>query len=90
MCLGVPGKVIDVDGNTEGLMRIGRVDFGGIVKHVSLAYVPDVVPGDYVIVHVGFAIARLDEDSALETLQTFRELGLLDAEFGLESTGGAT
>jgi hydrogenase expression/formation protein HypC len=47
------------------------------------------MPGEYVIVHVGFAIARLDEESALETLQTFRDLGLLDAELGLESTGGA-
>jgi hydrogenase expression/formation protein HypC len=89
MCLGVPGRVIDVDGDTAGVMRMGRVDFGGIVKVVSLAYVPEVVPGEYVIVHVGFAIARLDEESALETLQTFRDLGLLDAELGLEPTGGA-
>ena len=89
MCLGVPGRVIDVDGDGEGVMRMGHVDFGGIVKHVSLAYVPEVIPGEYVIVHVGFAIARLDEESALETLQTFRDLGLLDAELGLESAGGA-
>jgi hydrogenase expression/formation protein HypC len=89
MCLGVPGKVIDVDGETEGVMRMGRVDFGGIVKQVSLAYVPEVVPGDYVIVHVGFAITRLDEESALQTLQTFRDLGMLDNELGVASTGGA-
>ena len=89
MCLGVPGKVIDVDGDTEGVMRMGRVDFGGIVKNVSLAYVPEVIPGDYVIVHVGFAITVLDEESALLTLQTFRDLGLLDNELGVASTGSA-
>lgn len=80
MCLGVPGKVVEITG--EDLARTARVDFGGVVKEVSLAYVPEVQVGDYTIVHVGFAITRLDEASALETLAMFRELGLLDDELG--------
>ncbi|MEP7115121.1 MAG: HypC/HybG/HupF family hydrogenase formation chaperone [Ilumatobacteraceae bacterium] len=88
MCLAVPGKLIDVSGDTAGLMHMGHVDFGGIVRHVSLAYVPDAVPGDYVVVHVGFAIARMDEESALETLQALRDLGMLEAELGMESEVG--
>jgi hydrogenase expression/formation protein HypC len=78
MCLGIPGEVkqiADVDG-----VRMGKVDFGGIVKDVCLAYVPEVNPGDYVIVHVGFAITRLDEASAQESLALFREMGLLEEE----------
>jgi hydrogenase expression/formation protein HypC len=59
------------------------VDFGGVTKQVCLAYVPEVGVGDYTIVHVGFALARLDETSALETLALFREAGLLDQELGL-------
>jgi hydrogenase expression/formation protein HypC len=58
------------------------VDFGGIKKEICLAYVPEVEVGDYTIVHVGFAITRLDEESAKETLRTFQELGLLEEELG--------
>lgn len=86
MCLGVPGRVTEVFG--EGMARTALVDFGGVEKEVSLAYVPEVEVGDYTIVHVGFAITRLDEASALETLRMFRELGLLDEELG-ERTEGA-
>jgi len=78
MCLGVPGQVIEVF--DEGGTRMATVDFGGVVKKVCLAYVPDVGPGDYTIVHVGFALTRLDEASALETLELFRATGLLDEE----------
>ena len=80
MCLAVPGQVKEI---YEGKgTRMGRVSFGGIVKEVCLAYLPDLVVGDYTIVHVGFAISRIDEESANKTLQTFREMGLLDEEFG--------
>ncbi|AEW99364.1 HypC/HybG/HupF family hydrogenase formation chaperone [Streptantibioticus cattleyicolor] len=80
MCLAVPGKVVDV-GERDGV-RTARVDFGGVVKDVCLAYLPDVEAGEYVIVHVGFALQRLDEESALASLRLFAELGLLDEEFG--------
>ena len=82
MCLGVPGKVEaiwDIDGT-----RMATVDFGGIRKQVCLAYLPEVEVGDYTVVHVGFAITQLDEDSALETLRLFREIGALDQELGIE------
>ncbi|MCL1597941.1 MAG: HypC/HybG/HupF family hydrogenase formation chaperone [Actinomycetia bacterium] len=78
MCLGIPGKVVETAG--EGFMRTGRIDFDGIIKDVSLAYVPDVVVGDYVIVHVGFAITQLDEASAQETLALLRLLDVVDEE----------
>jgi hydrogenase expression/formation protein HypC len=82
MCLAVPGRVEQVweDAGT----RMGKVNFGGIVKNVCLAYVPEVAVGDYTIVHVGFAISRIDEEAAQKTLQTFRELGVLDDEFASE------
>jgi hydrogenase expression/formation protein HypC len=78
MCLGVPGRVEDV-WEANGT-RMATVDFGGVRKEVCLAYVPDVTVGDYTIVHVGFALTKLDEKSALETLELFRSVGLLDEE----------
>lgn len=80
MCLGVPGKVIDIW--EERGTRMATVDFGGVTKSVCLAYLPDIVVGDYTIIHVGFAITKLDEASALETLRLFDELGVLDGELG--------
>ncbi|MGD9960685.1 HypC/HybG/HupF family hydrogenase formation chaperone [Nocardioides sp.] len=80
MCLAVPGRVLSVeekDGTT-----MAQVDFGGLRKEVCLAYIPDVEIGEYVIVHVGFAIQRLDEKSAQETLANFERLGILEEEFG--------
>jgi hydrogenase expression/formation protein HypC len=79
MCLAVPGQVKDIY-QSQGT-RMGRVNFGGVVKEVCLAYLPDLVVGDYTIVHVGFAISRIDEESARQTLETFRHMGLLDEEF---------
>ena len=73
MCLGIPGKVIEV--RDEGGLKMGRVDFGGARKEACLAYVPEVEPGDYVIVHVGFAISHVDEDEALRTLELLAEMG---------------
>jgi hydrogenase expression/formation protein HypC len=78
MCLAVPGQIVSVSG--EGLHRQGRVDFGGVVKDVSLAYVPEAELGDWVIVHVGFAISRLDEREAAETLAHLREIAALAAD----------
>lgn len=65
MCLGVAGRVTRIESNPMG-MTIGRVEFGGVFKDVSLAYVPEVQVGDYVIVHVGFALSKIDEDAASE------------------------
>ena len=74
MCLGVPGQVLSIDENPLG-MTMGTVSFGGIKKEVCLAYVPEVAVGDYVIVHVGFAISRIDEDEAREVFRTLEEMG---------------
>ncbi len=63
MCLAVPGKITSISGD-DPLWRTGQIDFGGVLKEASLAYVPEAQVGDYVIVHVGFAISRLDEAEA--------------------------
>lgn len=78
MCLGIPGKVIEI--YEAAGVRMGKVDFDGIVKEVCLAYLPELQVGDYTIVHVGFAITQLDEESALESLKLFRELGAFEEE----------
>jgi hydrogenase expression/formation protein HypC len=83
MCLGIPGKVIDIFDNDGVLM--GKVDFGGLVKEVCLAYVPEIAIGDYAIVHVGFAITQLDEESAQESLALLRQIGSLAEELGTEA-----
>ena len=92
MCLGVPGKVVKIDENPLG-MTMGRVNFAGITKDVCLAYVPGVRVGDYVVVHVGFAISKVDEAEAertFEYLRTMDELGELQiAQPGDEHAGGA-
>ena len=80
MCLAVPGRVVSTTEQDGTLMA--EVDFGGLRKEVCLAYIPDVQVDDYVIVHVGFAIQRLDEKSAQETLANFDKLGILEEEFG--------
>lgn len=80
MCLAVPGKVISLAERDGTLMA--EVDFGGVRKEVCLEYLPDVECGEYVVVHVGFAIQRLDEESAVATLESFEKLGILEEEFG--------
>lgn len=72
MCLAVPGKILTIS-ESDDLLRLGKVDFEGVVKEVSLATVPDAAIGDYVIVHVGFAISKLDESEAKKTLALIRE-----------------
>ena len=76
MCLAVPGKILSISGE-EPLLRNGRVSFGGIIKQVSLAYVPEARPGDYVIVHVGFALSLLDELEANRVFKNFRQMNEL-------------
>jgi hydrogenase expression/formation protein HypC len=73
MCLGVPGKVIQVEENALG-MTMGRVSFGGVVKEVCLAYAPNVQIGDYVVVHVGFAISKIDEAEAMKVFQLLEQM----------------
>jgi hydrogenase expression/formation protein HypC len=80
MCLAVPGKVVEITG--EGELRMGKVDFSGVQRQACLAYVPEVQLGDYVLVHVGFALCVIDEDEAQATLEALRELGELDSELG--------
>ncbi len=73
MCLGIPGKVVEV--HEQAGLKMGRVDFGGVRKEACLTYTPDVSIGDYVIVHVGFAISRVDEAEALRTLEMLGSMG---------------
>jgi len=74
MCLAVPGKILDIDGD-DPLLRSGRVDFAGIQKRVNLSYVPDAKVGEYVLVHVGFAISVVDEAEAAQVLEYLRQMG---------------
>ncbi len=77
MCLAIPGKVVSISGD-DPLVRMGRINFSGIIKEASLAYVPEVQIGDYVIVHVGFALSKVDEAEAqkiFEYLKQMDELG---------------
>ncbi len=76
MCLAIPGKVIEINYTLQPVM--GKVSFGGIQKEICLAWVPEVKVGEYVIVHVGFAISKVDEKEALETLKMFEDIGNLD------------
>ena len=79
MCLAIPGKVLSLAGN-DPLLRTGNVSFGGVIKQVNLAYVPDVQVGDYVIVHVGFAISRLETREAERVFSYLQELEDLEGD----------
>jgi hydrogenase expression/formation protein HypC len=74
MCLAVPGQIISLSDDTDPLARTGRVNFSGVVKDISLAYVPEAKINDYVIVHAGFALSVLDETEALASLAAFNDL----------------
>jgi len=76
MCLAVPGKILNISG--EDFARTARVSFGGIVKEVSLAYVPEAEVGHYVLVHVGFAISVVDEAEAMKTFEILKQMGELE------------
>ena len=76
MCLAIPGKVLSISGD-DALTRMGRIDFSGVVKPACLAYVPDVKIGDYVIVHVGFALSKVDEAEAQKVFAYLKRIGEL-------------
>ncbi|MEI7744897.1 MAG: HypC/HybG/HupF family hydrogenase formation chaperone [Chloroflexota bacterium] len=78
MCLGIPGRVTEI--RDEAGLMMGKVDFGGVRKDACLAYLPDIALGDYVIVHVGFAISKVDEAEALKTLEILDEMGVMGPE----------
>ena len=81
MCLAVPGKILAIDGN-DPILRSGKVDFAGVLKTVNLSYVPDAKVGDYVLVHVGFAISTVDEAEAVKVFEYLRQMGDLAEELG--------
>jgi hydrogenase expression/formation protein HypC len=80
MCLAVPGKVLSKE--SIGGVEVGQVQFGGIVRQVALGFVPEAEVGDYVMVHVGFAISRIDEEEAQRTYELLEQLGALEEELG--------
>lgn len=84
MCLGVPGKVIELY-QANG-MKMGKVDFGGVVREACLEYLPEIQIGDYTIIHVGFGISRLNEKEARETLELLQQIDMLSSE--LPPSGG--
>ncbi|MBI5281208.1 MAG: HypC/HybG/HupF family hydrogenase formation chaperone [Candidatus Solibacter usitatus] len=87
MCLAVPGQIVDITGD-DPITRMARVSFGGVIKEVSLAYTPEAVPGDYVLVHVGFALNTVDEEEAQKTLELLRQLEPAGAETIDDAPGG--
>ena len=78
MCLSIPGRILEI--KQDGSPSMGRVDFGGVVKEICLDYVPEATVGQYVLVHVGFAISLLDEEEAVARLDTIREIAALEDE----------
>jgi len=86
MCLGIPGKVLELY-EADG-MKMGKVDFGGVIKEACLEYLPEIQVGDYTIVHVGFGISQLDEEEAQRTLEMLREMDMLASELPELAEGG--
>jgi len=86
MCLAIPGKVLSIE---EGVGRLAKVQFGGILRTVSLDLVPEAGIGDYVLVHVGFAISKIDEDEARKTMEALEQLADLQDELGPDPVGRA-
>jgi hydrogenase expression/formation protein HypC len=78
MCLAIPGKIISIESKQEEVFRTGKVSFGGIIKEVNLSMVPDVKIGDYVLVHVGVVISKVDEEEAMHILQYLEQMGEMD------------
>ena len=83
MCLGVPGKIVDL--YEKGGLKMAKVDFGGIFREACLDYVDEVKVGDYCVIHVGFAISILSESDAMETLELLRQIGAIEEELGPET-----
>lgn len=80
MCLAVPGKIESIVDNPDPMLRGGKVDFGGVKKEICLAFVPEAAVGDYVIVHVGFALSKVDEAEARKIFEHLREMDALAGE----------
>ena len=80
MCLGIPGKIIEI--YNAGGLKMGRIDFGGVFREACLEYVPEAQPGDYTIIHAGFAISLLDEDQAKADLELLIEISNFEIESG--------
>jgi len=89
MCLAVPGKVLSVDGG-DPAFRTGYVDFCGVRRTVNLTFIPEIVPGDFVLVHVGFAISKVDREEAERTYQYLAQIGALEEEGLSPAREGAT
>jgi len=85
MCLGIPGKILDI--YQSGTLRMCKVDFGGVIREVCLEALPDAKAGDYTIVHAGFALNILSEEEALETLDLLNELSMTDEVFTINDKG---
>lgn len=85
MCLGVPGKIVEIY-EANGL-KMGKIDFGGVMREACLEYVPDAQVGEYTVIHVGFAISQLSEEEAQETLALLREIANVEEELGIEEAG---
>jgi len=85
MCLAIPGKILDTAERNR--VRYGRVNFGGVVREVCLDFVPEAAAGDYVIVHVGFAISRVDAEEAQRTYELLKSMGVLEAELQSDVPG---
>jgi hydrogenase expression/formation protein HypC len=83
MCLGVPGKIIEI--NEKSGLQMAKVDFGGIFREACLEYVPEAQVGDYCIIHVGFAISLLSESEAMETLDLLKQIADIEEELGPET-----
>lgn len=77
MCLAIPGKVTSIEGD-DPIMKTGRIDFGGVIREVNLCYVPEVKIGDYVVVHVGFALSIVDEEEANKVFEYLRQIGEIE------------
>ena len=80
MCLGVPGKIVEI--YEKGGLHMAKVDFGGVFREACLNYVPEAQVGEYCIIHVGFAISLLSETDAMETLELLRQIGTFEEEIG--------
>ena len=81
MCLGVPGRIIEI--YTAGGLQMGKIDFGGVTREACLSYVPEAQVGDYTLIHVGFALNVISEQEAQETLELLRQIAGIDAELNL-------
>ncbi|HSQ44613.1 MAG TPA: HypC/HybG/HupF family hydrogenase formation chaperone, partial [Ginsengibacter sp.] len=78
MCLAIPGKVISVESEDQEIFRTGKISFGGIIKQVNLSMVPGINVGEYVLVHVGVAVGKIDEQEAMLTLEYLEQMGEMD------------